>query len=139
MATGSSARPVSRRVSRRASRRHAFTLVELLVVIGIIALLISILLPVLGKARENARLVKCASNERQIFYTLTMYAGDNKGKLPIFPTIPDNNLVSPYLGIIMDRMGVYDYDHGTLWPYVSRSRVSRVEMFNCPTDDETFR
>ncbi len=68
-------------MSRRPSAR-AFTLVELLVVIGIIALLISILLPALGRAKEQARTVTCASNLRQVSTAMLLYINDNKGVLP---------------------------------------------------------
>ena len=66
------------------STRRAFTLIEVLVVISIIVLLIAILLPVLGKARESARMSICASNVRQQVLGLLYYTHDYKAWLPTY-------------------------------------------------------
>src|SRR5581483_3616715 len=57
-------------------------LVELLVVIGIIAVLIAILLPVINKSRQASITLKCETQLRQMYHGLSMYAVDNKGRLP---------------------------------------------------------
>jgi len=83
---------------------RAFTLVELLVVIGIISVLISILLPALNRAREQANLVACESNLRQIGQMLDTYAAEHNGWFTY--------------GIGQIKGGFYDYGDG-IWstPY----------------------
>lgn len=63
------------------TRKKGFTLIELLVVISIIALLMSVLLPSLKKAKEQAKLVVCKNNVRQIGFAVNFYMQDNHGKL----------------------------------------------------------
>lgn len=59
-----------------------FTLVELLVVIAIIALLLSVLLPALNKARDQAKLLVCNNQVRQVMLAELMYSQANRNCLP---------------------------------------------------------
>ncbi len=64
-------------------RRTAFTLIELLVVISILGLLIAIAVPALQAARARSRLVRCATNHREIGRGFALYAVDANDTLPI--------------------------------------------------------
>lgn len=63
-------------------KKKGFTLVELLVVIAIIAILAALLLPALGRAKEQAQVAACISNQRQLYTALTLYASDHDGLYP---------------------------------------------------------
>jgi prepilin-type N-terminal cleavage/methylation domain-containing protein len=75
---------------RHPKLKTAFTLVELLVVIAIIAVVIAMLLPALGKAREQARVLTCQSNIRQIGVIFNIYVHDHKGVLPFCSDMGNN-------------------------------------------------
>ena len=130
-------RPAPRAITREIAP-GGFTLVELLVVIGTIALLVAILLPVLARAREHARAVQCASQIRQIWHSVLMYANDNKGVLPLPAGLPDSWLGasdSSGYAIHMDDFGRLNYREGLLWPYLDASPSVREQIFLCPSDE----
>jgi prepilin-type N-terminal cleavage/methylation domain-containing protein/prepilin-type processing-associated H-X9-DG protein len=57
--------------------KKAFTLVELLVVISIIAVLLAVLMPSLQKAREQARMIVCRTNEKTLVMSATLWSNDH--------------------------------------------------------------
>ena len=64
-------------------KKTAFTLIELLVVIAIIAVLNGRAAACLGRVREQARQRSCGTRLRQHVLALSMYADDNRSKLPL--------------------------------------------------------
>jgi prepilin-type N-terminal cleavage/methylation domain-containing protein len=90
---------------------RAFTLIELLVVITIISVLIAVLLPSLSKARNQAKLIKCMSNERQFSLGGPMYADENKGR---FPAKYNNDGANPAL-----NTGFMDFSIAAMRYYIT--------------------
>ncbi|MEO7716686.1 MAG: DUF1559 domain-containing protein [Capsulimonas sp.] len=106
-------------ISRNSTR--GFTLIELLVVIAIIAILAAILFPVFAQAREKARQISCASNERQIGLGIMQYVQDNDETMPR-SFYGANGWATSGAGSDYKWMDA-------IYPYVKSEGV-----FNCPDD-----
>lgn len=104
-----------------------FTLIELLIVIAIIAILAAMLLPALNVAREKARTIACASNQKQCSLELMQYAEDNKGALP------------PYYYNGATKWGKTDQSECSWFhilvdaPWWSEKTKKKWQYFHCPS------
>ncbi|BDI30510.1 hypothetical protein CCAX7_25610 [Capsulimonas corticalis] len=138
-------------------KRIGFTLIELLVVIAIIAILAAILFPVFAKAREKARQVSCASNEKQIGLAFMQYTQDADELLPsgiasngrgwayqLYPyvksdavfTCPDDPTAGPHVSYGMSQ----DFNYTTYDPplYAGTNHTTSLSQFNSPSKTVMF-
>lgn len=103
-----------------------FTLIELLVVIAIISILATMLLPVLTRAKEKSRTIRCNSNLHQQALGLAIYSGDHQDSYPAYErwaTLGGKQGAMTLAGgrVPVERRPLNDY-------------VSGAEAWHCPSD-----
>lgn len=121
--------PISPRSPAIPARTRGFTLIELLVVISIIAVLVGILLPALGKAKRQAKTVKCASNQRQVSAAWQTYLFDSKETFPVWSDAQGGWMLSWKYG------GQLEWWVPNPRPRPLTNYLDSPEAFLCPEDD----
>jgi len=118
-------------------RENGFTLIELLVVMAIIIVLASMLLPSLGRAKEQARMIQCLNNLRQLGISIKLYTDDHNSR------VPPSSVIEPITGAPKDTratLGGFDpipqllgfYPSAQIRPLHNYMKPS--EVYRCPVD-----
>jgi prepilin-type N-terminal cleavage/methylation domain-containing protein/prepilin-type processing-associated H-X9-DG protein len=108
-------------------KRKGFTLIELLVVIAIIAILAAILFPVFASAREKARQISCASNEKELGLGILQYIQDYDEMFPIgCSTLTANG------------GGTYGIGYTGGWAHPIIPYLKSVGVYRCPDDPSSY-
>lgn len=97
-------------------RRAGFTLIELMVTISIIVMLLGLLVPNLGRIRDKADSVKCASNLRGIVTAAQSFAQDNEGRYPMIESMPSQPVYpsGEKAGTLLEVLGPYGITEASL-------------------------
>jgi len=128
--------------SAKRSTPKAFTLIEILVVVAIIALLITILLPSLQRAREQARRLQCAVNQRTCAQALAIYCQLSQDAFPWVkaPGPGDHFACQPWEVLykyIQKGIPTKTTDYDTIFNGAANAALTTflaVEYYLCPSD-----
>jgi prepilin-type processing-associated H-X9-DG protein len=105
------------------------------VVLAIIILLIAILMPVITRAHEEGRRMKCMSNLHQLMRAILLYGIDNKQYFPGSGIAAGLNSRAPFRSDWIHWEPTRDLDDSATALYLGRP--VNPAIYRCPSDDAT--